>query len=104
MADQSLSPNLNAPPLPPRYPGVARALAHLAARRAIQEQLRAKGVRVSHVRYADINAQTRDYLTAHPELLDRAAETVRNDPELRTLAERQERDNGRMRQRMMRGR
>ena len=39
MANSSLSPNLNAPPLPPRYPGIAKALAHHFARRAIERQL-----------------------------------------------------------------
>ena len=41
MADQSLSPNLDLP-IFPRYPGIARALAHHLARRAVEEQLRAQ--------------------------------------------------------------
>jgi hypothetical protein len=45
MADPNVSSNLNALPLPPRYPGIARALAHLAARRAVKRQLQAQGVR-----------------------------------------------------------
>jgi hypothetical protein len=94
-ASLSLSPN-HSPILPPRYPGVARALAHHLARRAVERRLRAQGLRVSHIPYADISAQARDYLAAHPELVDQAAETVRNNPKLRTLAEREERERARM--------
>ena len=68
MANSSLSPNLNAPPLPPRYPGIAKALAHLAARRAVRDQLRAQGVRLTTYPYAQLCAQARDYFDKHPEL------------------------------------
>jgi hypothetical protein len=51
-----------------------KALATLAARRAVTEQLRADGVRVSLVRPAEINARAQVYLQAHPELIDLARE------------------------------
>jgi radical SAM superfamily enzyme YgiQ (UPF0313 family) len=101
MADPSLStiPIFHTP-----YPGIARARAHNLAMRVIERQLQAQGLRVSHIPQADIMARARAYLADHPELLYQAAETVRNDPELRTLAERQERDNEAMSKLLMRGR
>jgi hypothetical protein len=75
-AGQSLSPNLNALPLPPRYPGVAHALHHLA-RRAVERELRAQGLRVSHIPYSHISAQATEYVREHPELFDQAFERAR---------------------------
>ena len=49
-------------------------LARLAARRAITEQLRSQGVRVSLVKPAEISAKVRAYLQAHPELYQQALE------------------------------
>jgi hypothetical protein len=72
MADPSLSPILVSPP--PPYPGIARALALHLARRAVERQLRAKGLRVSHIPYAQISEQARAYLADHPELLAQAVE------------------------------
>jgi len=43
-------------------------LARLAAKRAVQEQLRAQGVRVSLVPFAEIMRQAKEYVDAHPEL------------------------------------
>ena len=43
-------------------------LARMAARRAVQEELRSQGVRVSLVKPAEINAKTNEYLRQHPEL------------------------------------
>src|SRR5262249_36969020 len=51
-----------------------RLLARLASRNAVKAQLRRQGVRVSHVRYADIIAQANAYLDAHPELYQQALE------------------------------
>jgi hypothetical protein len=59
---------------------------------------------VSHIPYAQIMAQAMEYLRNHLELLDQAAETIRNDPKLRTLAEREERERARAQRRIMRGR
>jgi hypothetical protein len=43
-------------------------LARLAARKAVKEQLRADGVRVTLVGPAEISARAQAYLTDHPEL------------------------------------
>jgi hypothetical protein len=47
---------------------VVKVLARLAARNAVKRQLQAQGVRVSHVRHADIQARASEYLDQHPEL------------------------------------
>jgi hypothetical protein len=49
-------------------------LARLAAKRAVQEQLHAEGVRVSLVKPADISAKAQVYLQSHPELYREALE------------------------------
>ena len=49
-------------------------LARLAARRAITEQLRSQGVRVSLVKPAEISAKAQVYLQSHPELYREAFE------------------------------
>ena len=49
-------------------------LARLAARRAITEQLRSQGVRVSLVKPAEISAKAQVYLQSHPELYREALE------------------------------
>ena len=89
---------------PPRYPCIALALARYRARRIVESELRSQGVRLTYVPPRDIVAQAMEYLRNHPELLDQCAETVRNDPKLRTLAEREERERWRKYKRAMRGR
>ena len=49
-------------------------LARMAARRAVTEQLRSEGVRVSLVKPADISVKAQAYLQAHPELIDETKE------------------------------
>jgi len=49
-------------------------LARLAARKAVQEQLRSQGVRVSLVKPAEIGAKAQVYLQSHPELYREALE------------------------------
>src|SRR6516225_6926990 len=49
-------------------------LARMAARRAIQEELRSQGVRVSLVKPAEISAKAQAYLAEHPELYRAAFE------------------------------
>ena len=46
----------------------AAVLARLAAKKAVQEQLRAEGVRVSLVKPAEISVKAHAYLQSHPEL------------------------------------
>jgi hypothetical protein len=66
---------------------VARQAAIKAAKRAIQAQ----GGKPAHVELRIIVAAANIYLREHPELIEEAAETVRKVPQLRTLAEREER-------------
>ena len=47
-------------------------LARMAARKAVQEELRDQGVRVSLVKPADIGVKAQAYLQEHPELIDAA--------------------------------
>jgi hypothetical protein len=49
-------------------------LARLAAKKAVTEELRAQGIRVSLVRPAEITAQANAYLAANPQLYDEARE------------------------------
>jgi len=52
-------------------------LARLAAKKCVQEQLRAEGVRVSLVKPADISVKAQAYLQSHPELYREAKERAR---------------------------
>jgi hypothetical protein len=49
-------------------------LARLAARKAVQEELRSQGVRISLVKPAEISAKAQSYLSQHPELYRQALE------------------------------
>jgi NAD(P)-dependent dehydrogenase (short-subunit alcohol dehydrogenase family) len=49
-------------------------LARLAAKKAVKEQLRDEGVRVSLVLPREINTKAVEYLALHPELIDEARE------------------------------
>jgi hypothetical protein len=49
-------------------------LARIAARKAVQEELRAQGVRVSLVKPAEISVKAQVYLADHPELYRQALE------------------------------
>jgi hypothetical protein len=49
-----------------------KVLARLAAKKAVEAELRAQGVRTTLVKPAEISAQAQDYLQAHPELIDEA--------------------------------
>jgi hypothetical protein len=89
---------------PPYYSGVTRALARYRARKAVEHKLRSQGVLVQYIPPRDIITQAMEYLRQHPELLDECAECVRNDPKLRTLAEREKRERLRKWKREMRGR
>jgi hypothetical protein len=52
------------------------ALARLAARRAVVEQLRGQGVRVTLLKPATISAKANEYLAQHPELYAQAHATA----------------------------
>ena len=49
-------------------------LARMAARRAVTEELRAAGVRVTLVKPAEISVRANQYLSQHPELYREALE------------------------------
>ena len=49
-------------------------LARLAARRAVTEQLRAEGARISLLRPAELSVRANKYLSQHPELYRAALE------------------------------
>ena len=69
-------------------------LARLAARKAVQEELRAQGVRPTLVKPAEISARANEYLGQHPELwrvaLERAQRMAEKD-ELRKAQRRKSR-------------
>jgi len=68
-------------------------LARYRAKQAVLEQYRAKGLRPWwDCEAKDITKAANAYLQQHPELFAQAAESVRNDPKLRTLAARQVRE------------
>jgi len=66
-------------------------IAKRSAIKAVERDLRAQGGKPAHVERRAILAAANSYLREHPELIEGAAETVRKVPQLRTLAERQER-------------
>ena len=49
-----------------------KVLARLAAKKAVEGELRAQGVRVTLVRPAEISVKAQAYLQSHPELIDEA--------------------------------
>jgi hypothetical protein len=51
--------------------------ARLAAKRAVQEALRAQGVRVTLVPHAEVMRQAGEYLASHPELYQLALERAK---------------------------
>jgi hypothetical protein len=60
------------------------------ARNIVKRDLCARGIKLFHVGVREVTEAAQRYLAAHPELLAQAAETDRNFPNLRTLAELQE--------------
>jgi hypothetical protein len=73
MATRSLSPKQILERMQ-RHRQAVTQLARLAAKRAVQDQLRAQGVRVSLVLPRDIAEKASAYLVAHPELYQQALE------------------------------
>jgi hypothetical protein len=73
MANSSL-PQSTLDTFQPISASAVHVLARLAARRAVQEQLRSQGVRVSLVKPAEISVRARVYLQSHPELYREALE------------------------------
>jgi hypothetical protein len=71
MASNSL-PQSKLDTFPPISASAVHVLARLAAKKAVQDQLRSQGVRVSLVKPAEISERTREYLCQHPELYQEA--------------------------------
>jgi hypothetical protein len=67
-------------------------VARYRAKKAVEAELRSQGIRLTLVPLRDITTQAMEYLRNHHELLDECAECVRNDPELRKMAEAEVRD------------
>ena len=58
-------------------PGFAiNVLARLEAKKAVKEQLRARGIRLTYVPAREIVARTKAHLEAHPELYEEAMATA----------------------------
>lgn len=58
-----------------------RVLARQAAINAVKSELTRQGLRVHSVPMRDIHIRAYEYLTAHPELVEEAAERVARHPE-----------------------
>lgn len=69
---------------------VVMTAARIAAFKAVKQELRARGEEFAFVDIKSIVATVESHLRGHPELIKEAAETVRNVPQLRALAEREE--------------
>jgi len=76
MANSSL-PQSTLDTLQPVSASAVHVLARLAAKKAVTEQLRAEGVRVSLVKPAEISVKAQAYLQSHPELYREAKERAR---------------------------
>ena len=76
MASNSL-PQSTVDTFQPVSASAVHVLARLAARRAVQEELRSRGVRVSLVKPAEISARAQVYLQSHPELYRAGFERAR---------------------------
>ena len=93
MANSSL-PQSTLDTFRPISASAVHVLARLAARKAVQEELRAQGVRPTQVKPAEISARANEYLSQHPELwraaLERAQRLAQKD-ELRKAQRRKSR-------------
>jgi hypothetical protein len=58
-------------------PTAVKVLARLAAKKAVQEQLRAQGVRVTLVKPAEIAEKAKAYLEANPHLYEEAIQRAK---------------------------
>ena len=90
---------VEAPNTIPIYPSAVLAtLARYEAVKAVKRHLRSLGVRPRDTTARDIRIAADEYLAQHrAELVAHAAETVRKDPQLRTLYEREQRERRRNR-------
>lgn len=61
------------------------------ARKAVKAVWLKQGLSPQYLDASDLTKAAKSYLSEHPGLIEQAAETVRSDPRLQTLAERQAR-------------
>ena len=66
--------------------------AFLTARQTVRQDWRNQGRKLSWIAPRDITSFAIAYLEGDPQLIEEASEAVRNDPRLRTLDERRERE------------
>jgi hypothetical protein len=66
-------------------------LARHIAKREVKKEWKRQRIKCSHFEAWELTRAADAYFEAHPELLEHAAEIVRNDPRLRTLAAQDER-------------
>jgi hypothetical protein len=66
------------------------------ARKIVREDWRNQGRKLSAISACDITSFAIAYLEGNPELLAEASEAVRNDPRLRLLYERRERERAKL--------
>jgi hypothetical protein len=78
-------------PLALDFPPITLTLARWLASKAVKARWAAFGLKVHHIEASELARAARTYLSEHPELIEQAAETVRNHPKFRTLAEREQR-------------
>jgi hypothetical protein len=82
------------------YPRIVTPVANHLARKEIERQWRARGLRIQ--RYATIIAEAQSYLLEHPELFEQALERVRKSPWHSMMAEREERERRRVERKLER--
>jgi hypothetical protein len=82
---------VKASPTLPHITAATIILARQLAKREVKRHWHRQGIRWRDFEASELAEAAKSYLNKHPELIEQAAETVRNDPQLRTLAERQER-------------
>ena len=70
---------------------IIMTMAKLLAIKAVKRDVQARGLKLAHIERKIIVSAADAYLRDHPELIEEATETVRKVPQLRTLAEREER-------------
>src|SRR5260370_18333328 len=73
------------------YPAAIMTLARFVPVKAIKRSIRDQGGKLAHIEHRVIVSVANDYLLGDPKLMEEAAETVRKVPQLRKLAEQEER-------------
>jgi hypothetical protein len=77
--------------------------ARYTARQIVREDWRNQGRKLSEIEPRDIRSFAIAYLEGNPQLIEEATEAVMNDPRLRLLYERRERERAKLLTRAQRG-